>query len=112
MTVQSTTPFMKLTEKKRKSVTFDARDMLEKTSENMERMTVLMDKMYIKVDQKEVPYKPQIYQRGRGQNRKQFRQGNNWRGYRSFSRNCIEGDRGYGRGRSDFQRGNFWRGNF
>ena len=29
---------------------------------------VLMDKMYIKLDQKEVPYKPQIYQRGRGQN--------------------------------------------
>ena len=35
MTGQSTTPFMKLTEKKRISVTFDARDMLEKTSENV-----------------------------------------------------------------------------
>ena len=33
-------------------------------------MMALMDKMYIKLDQKEVPYKPQIYQRrGRGQNR-------------------------------------------
>ena len=73
MTGQSTTPFMKLREKKRKSVTFDARDTLEKTSENMERMTVHMDKMYIKLDQKEVPYKPQIYQRGTGQNRRQFR---------------------------------------
>ena len=52
MTRQSSTPFMKLTEKKRKSVTFDARDALEKTSENMERMMVLMDKMYIKLDQK------------------------------------------------------------
>ena len=112
MTGQSTTPFMKLTEKKRKSVTFDARDALEKTSENMERMMALMDKMYIQLDQKEVPYKPQIYQRGRGQNRRQFRQGNNWRGYRSFSRNRNEGNRGYGRGRSDFRRGNFWRGNF
>ena len=31
-------------------------------------MTALMDKMYIKLDQKDVPYKPQIYQkRGRGQ---------------------------------------------
>ena len=48
MTGQSTTQFMKLTEKKRKSVIFDARDALEKTSENMERMMVLMDKMYIK----------------------------------------------------------------
>ena len=107
MTGQSTTPFMKLTEKKTKTVTFDARDTLEKTSKNMERMMALMDKMYIKLDQKEVPYKPQIYQRGRGQNRQKFRQGNNWRGYRSFSRNCIESNRGYGR-----SRGNFWRGNF
>ena len=64
---------MKLTDKKRKTVTFDARDTLEKTSENMERMMALTDKMYIKLDQKEVPCKPQIYQRGRGQNRQQFR---------------------------------------
>ena len=49
------------------------RDALEKTSENMERMTAFMDKMYIKLDQKEVPYKPQIYQRGRGQSRRQLR---------------------------------------
>ena len=104
---QSMTPFMKLTDKKRKTVTFDARDALERTSENMERMTALMDKMYIKLDQKEVPYKPQIYQRGRGQNRQKFRQGNNLRGYRSLSRNCINNNRGYGRGR-----GNSWRGNF
>ena len=69
MTGQSTTPFMKLAEKKRKTVTFDARDTLEKTGENMERMMAFTDKMYIKLDQKEVPYKPQIYQRGRGQNR-------------------------------------------
>ena len=77
MTGQGTTPFMKLTEKKRKAVTFDARDTLEKTSKNMERMTALMDKMYIKLDQKELPYKPQIYQRGKGQNRQKFRQGKN-----------------------------------
>ena len=73
MSGQSTTPFMTLTEKKRKTVTFDARHVLEKTSENMERMMMIMDKMYIKLDQKEVPYKPHIYQRGRGQNRRQFR---------------------------------------
>ena len=113
MTGQSSTPFMKLTDKKRKSVTFDAKDTLEKTSENMERMTALMDKMYIKLEQKDMPYKPQIYQRGRGQNRRQFSRGNNWRGYRPFSRNRNEGNRGYGHGRSNFQRGNFrGRGNF
>ena len=69
MTGQSSTPFMKLTDKKRKTVSFDTRDVLERNSENMEWMTVLMDKMYIKLNQKEVPYKPQIYQkRGRSQN--------------------------------------------
>ena len=107
MTGQSSTPFMKLTDKKRKSVTFDAKDALEKTSENMEQMMALMDKMYIKLEQKDVPYKPQIYQRGRGQNHRQFNRGNNWRGYRPLSRNCNEGNRGYGHGRSNFQRGNF-----
>ena len=107
MTGQSSTPFMKLTDKKRKSVSFDARDTLEKTSENMERMMALMDKMYIKLEEKNVSYKPQIYQRGRGQNQRQFSQGNNWRGYRSFSQSHNEGNRGYGHGR-----GNFWRGNF
>ena len=46
-----------------------------------------MDKMYIKLDQKDVSYKLQIYQkRGRGQNRQNFRQNNNWRGNRLFSR--------------------------
>ena len=66
-----------------------------------------MDKMYIKLEQKEVPYKPQIYQRGRGQNRRQFNRGNNWRGYRPYSRNHNEGNRGYGHGRGNFRRGNF-----
>ena len=36
MTGQSMTPFLKLTEKKRKTVMFDTRDALERTSENME----------------------------------------------------------------------------
>ena len=113
MTGQSSTPFMKLTEKKRKTVTFDARDALEKTSENMERMTALMDKMYIKLEQKDMPYKPQIYQRERGQNRRQFSRGNNWRGNRPFDRNRYEGNRGYGRGRGNFRRSIFQgRGNF
>ena len=70
MTGQSSTTFMNLTDKKRKKVSFDARDAIERMSENMEQMTALMDKIYIKLDQKEVTYKPQIYQRRcRGQNR-------------------------------------------
>ena len=50
-------------EKSKKALLFDARDVLERNSENMERMTVLMGKIYIKLDQKDVPYKPQIYQK-------------------------------------------------
>ena len=35
MTGQSLTPFMKLNDKKRKTVSFDTRDVLERSSENM-----------------------------------------------------------------------------
>ena len=79
MTRQSSAPFMKLNDKKgKKAVLFDARDVLERNSKNVKGMTVLMDKMYIKLDQKDVSYKPKIYQkRGRGQNRQNFRQNNN-----------------------------------
>ena len=71
ITGQSSTPFIKLSDKKsRNTVSCDARDVLERNSENMEQMTALMDEMYIKLEQKDVPYKPKIYQkRGRGQNR-------------------------------------------
>ena len=98
MTGQSSTPFMNLSNKKsKKTVLFDARDAIERNNENMEWMMALMDKMYIKLDQKEVSYKPQIYQkRGRGQNRWNFRQyNNNWRSNRSFSREQSS-NRGYG----------------
>ena len=109
MTGQSSTPFMKLIDKKRKTVSFDTRDVLERNSENMECMTALMDKMYVKLNQKEPPYKPQIYQRrGKGQNWQNFRQSNNWRGNRSFSRECsYDSKRGYGRGRGNLRRGGF-----
>ena len=50
MTGQSSTPFMKLSDKKMKSVTFETKEALERTSENMERMTALMDKTYIKLE--------------------------------------------------------------
>ena len=104
---QSSTPFMRMTEKRRKSVSFDAKDLLDKTNENMEKMTALMDKMYIKLEQKDVPYKPQIYQRGRGQNCRRFDGRNSWRGYRPYSRNRNDGNRGYGCKRGNFRRDNF-----
>ena len=107
---QSSTPFMNLNDKKsKKAVSFDARDVLERNGENMERMTELMDKMFIKQDQKDVPYKPQIYQkRRRGQNRQNIGQNNNWRRNRSFSRERnYNSNRGYGCGRGYFRRGGF-----
>ena len=90
---------MKLNDKKsKKAVSFDARDVLERNNEDMERMTVLMDKMYIKLDQKNVPYKSQIYQkRRRGQNMQNLGQNNNWKRNRSFSRERnYNSNRGYG----------------
>ena len=109
-TRQSCTPFMKLNDKKsKKAVSFDARDVLQRNSKSMERMTALMDKMYTKLDQKDVPYKPQIYQkRRRGQNRQNIGQNNNWRGNRSFSRERnYNSNRGYRCGRGYFRRDGF-----
>ena len=64
LTRQSSTPFMKLNDKKRKKdVLFDARDVLERNSENMERMTALMDNMYIKLDQKMYHISPRYIKR-------------------------------------------------
>ena len=111
MTRQSSTPFMKLNDKRgKKAVSFDARDVLERNSENMEGMAAFMEKMYIKLDQKDISYKPQIYQRrGRGQNRQNFKQNNNnWRRNRSFSRERTNNsNRGYGHSRGYFRRGGF-----
>ena len=99
LTGQSSTPFMKLNDKKsKKALLFDARDVVERNSEDMERMTALMDKMYIKLDQRDVPYKPQVCQkRRRGQNRQNLGQNNNWTRNRSFSRERnYNSNRGYG----------------
>ena len=102
---------MKLNDKKsKKAVSFDARDVLERKSENMERMTAfIMDKMFIKLDQKDVMYKPRIYQkRRRGQNRQNLGQNNNWRRNRLYSRERnYNSNRGYGCGRGYFRRGGF-----
>ena len=64
LTGQSSIPFMKLNDKKcKKAVLFAARDVLERNNENMERMTVLMDKMYIKLDQRMYRISPRYSKR-------------------------------------------------
>ena len=50
MTGQSSTPFMKINDKKgKKAVSFDTMDVLERNSKNTERMTVLMGKKHIEL---------------------------------------------------------------
>ena len=71
-------------------------------------MTALMDKMYIKLDQKEVNYKPQIYQkRGRGQNRHNLDKVTIGEETGHLVENMAIMVRGYGRGRGNFRRGGF-----
>ena len=110
MSGQSQTPFMKLTEKKDKTVSFDNRDVLEKSNNKIDKMTALMDKMCLKLEERAMPYRPQVYQRrGRGRRGRGYNS-SNWRGNRSFSR--TRGYRGYDRNRSPYRGGTFGRGRF
>ena len=70
------TPFMKMSEKQEKKVvTSDTLETLDRTNDNIEKLTSLMDLMNMKIDKREMPFKPQIYQRQRrGQNRQNCRQ--------------------------------------
>ena len=110
MSGQSQTPFMNLAEKKEKVVSFDNRDVLEKSNDKIDKMTALMDKMCLKLDERAIPYRPQVYQRRSRGRRGRGYSVNNWRGNRSFSR--TRGYRGYDRNRSPYRRGNFSRGRF
>ena len=59
----------------KRGVTFDAMETLERCSDNIDKLIFLVSKMNVKVDRKETPYKPRVYQnrprglsRGRQQN--------------------------------------------
>ena len=75
LTGQSSTPFMKVTSNDnhpsqnyhKKGVTFDAMEMLERNSDCIERLTLLVSDMKMTMDRKQLPYKPKVYQ-GRSQN--------------------------------------------
>ena len=74
MAGQSSTPFMKATSNdnhppknyQRRGVTFDAMEMLERNSDCIERLTLLVSDMKMTMDRKQLPYKPKVYQ-GRSQ---------------------------------------------
>ena len=54
----------------KKGVTFDVMETLERLCDSMDRLTSLVSKMNVKMDKKETPYKPKVYQnRNRGQGR-------------------------------------------
>ena len=67
------TPFMQMNEcgqTNKKGVTFDAMETLERHSNSIDRLTSLVSKMNVKMDKKEAPYKPRVYQnRPRGNSR-------------------------------------------
>ena len=75
LTGQSSTPFMKTTSSdnypmqtnKKKGVTFDAMETLERNSNCIDRLTSLVSDMKMTMDRKQSPYKPRIYE-GRSRN--------------------------------------------
>ena len=73
----SATPFMKVSDNNyssmkasKKGVTFDVMQSIERNSNSIDKFTSLVSKMNMKIDKREAPYKPLIYQgRPRGQSR-------------------------------------------
>ena len=97
LTGQSSTPFMKASSNDshlpqnhhKKGVTFDAMEMLERNSDCIDRLTLLVSDMKMTMDRKQCPYKPKIYQgRSRNQN---VNQQNFAPRNRSFSRGRNQG---------------------
>ena len=46
----------------KRGVTFDAMETLERHGDSLDRLTSLVSKMNVKMDKKEAPYKPRVYQ--------------------------------------------------
>ena len=76
LTGQSSTPFMKATSNddshlpqnhQKKSVTFDTMETLERNSDCIDILTLLVSDLKMTMDRKQPQYKPKIYQ-GRSQN--------------------------------------------
>ena len=115
LTGQSSFPFMKSSSNDshlpqnhhKKGVTFDIMEMLERNSDCIDRLTLLVNDMKMTMDKKQSPYKPKIYQgRSRNQNgnkqnftpkNRSFNRGrnqgnyNNRNNYRPNYRNRLKG---------------------
>ena len=87
----SGTPFMKASSENNYSsmksckngVIFDAMETIERNIDSIDKLTSLVSKMNMKMDKREGPYKPQVYQ---GRNRGQIR--NRQDNYRSRNKSC------------------------
>ena len=65
----STTPFMQVNDSSQSSdrtgkrgVTFDTMETLERHGDSIDKLTSLVSKMNMKMDKREAPYKPRVYQ--------------------------------------------------
>ena len=95
LTGQSSTPFMKATNcdnhssqsHHEKGVTFDAMETLERKSDCIDRLTLLVSDMKMTMERKQPQYKPKIYQ-GRSRNQNTGQQ------------NCTPRNRSFSRGRN------------
>ena len=105
----SATPFMKASSENnyssmkscKKAVTFDVIETIERNNNSIDKLTSLLSKMNMKMDKREMQYKPQVYQvRNRGQNRN--KQDNYQSRNRSFSRDRNQSFRG----RENYNRNN------
>ena len=82
----------------KKGVTFNALETLERQGNRIDKLTSLVNKMNVRMDKRETPYKPRVYQnrpKGQGRGRQQNYQTHN----RSFSR-----DRSRNRGNYKLQK--------
>ena len=100
----STTPCMKVNDEPNYSskhsktgVTFDALETIGRNSDSIDKLTLLVSKMNMKMDKPDMQYKPQVYQgRRRGQNRCDNRPNNDQTRNRSYSRDKHTTYRGRG----------------
>ena len=109
----STTPFMRVSDSNhssmkasKKGVTFDAMETIQKNSDSIDKLTSLVNKMNMKIDKREPPYKPQIYQgKPRGQSR------NRWNCYQLWKRS-FSWDRNQNRNRGSYNNRNNYMSNY
>ena len=100
----TSTPFMNIRDSQDKKVSFNIQDDLE---HKIDRLMVMMDKLVTEDNGSSKPFKPQVYQpgRGRSQNRgnlcSRFRS-NVYRGCASYNQNCRDGYRNNFNSRGSF----------